>query len=140
MYTFVPAARTDTFPTTIIESISCCTPVIATAVGGIPEQVQDGFTGYLTPPGDVEAMAGRVVELLEDEGLRLRMGEQAADDARKRFDLERQAQEYLDWYEKITREMLLCSGIQKMLIGEGLYKSNLNIVITRSNKDGSAIC
>jgi len=95
------AARADTIPTTVLEALACGTPVVATAVGGIPEQIEDGITGYLTPPGDAEAMAGRVVGLLEDEGLRQRMSEQAAEDARKRFDLERQAQEYLNWYEGI---------------------------------------
>jgi len=36
-------------------------------VGGIPEQVRDGITGFLTPPGDAEAMAARIVQLIEDE-------------------------------------------------------------------------
>ena len=72
-------------------------PAVEAVVGGIPEQVQDSITGFLTPPGDAEAMAGRVVGLLEDEELRQRVGEQAAEDARNRFDLERQAQENLHW-------------------------------------------
>ena len=78
--------RIDT-PTTILEALACGTPVVVTAVGGIPEQIEDGITGYLTPPGDAEAMAARIVQLFEDDGLRARVGVQAAEDARKRIDL-----------------------------------------------------
>ena len=49
-------------------------------------------------------MAARVVELLEDDGLRQRMEEQAGEDAKQRFDLERQAEEYLGWYMRIISE------------------------------------
>ena len=80
------------------------TPIIATAVGGIPEQVQDGITGYLTPPEDAEAMAARIVQMLEDDELRQRVGMQAAEDAKQRFDIEKMAEEYLKWYEKIVCE------------------------------------
>lgn len=101
---YIHAARADTFPTTILEALACGIPVVGTAVGGIPEQIEDGITGFLTPQGDAEAMASRIVQLLEDERLRLKMGMQAADNARKRFDLDRQAGEYLRWYEIIIKK------------------------------------
>ncbi|HEX6437968.1 MAG TPA: glycosyltransferase, partial [Candidatus Binatia bacterium] len=41
---YVHAARADTFPNTILEALACGTPVVATAVGGIPEQIEDGRT------------------------------------------------------------------------------------------------
>jgi len=49
-------------------------------------------------------MAARVVQLIKDEGLRLRMGAEAAQDVRKRFDVERMAGEYLRWYDKILSD------------------------------------
>lgn len=101
---YIHAAHGDTFPTTILEAMACGTPVVATSVGGIPEQVREGATGFLTPPKDAEAMAARVVQLIEDKELRLSMGMKAAEDAKKRFDLQRQAEEYLQWYDKILRE------------------------------------
>ena len=101
---YIHAARADTFPTTVLEALACGTPVVATAVCGIPEQIKDGITGYLTPPGDADAMAARIVQLLEDEKLRQKMSGQAAEDARKRFDLRRQVEEYLGWYAKIVAE------------------------------------
>jgi glycosyltransferase involved in cell wall biosynthesis len=49
-------------------------PVIATSVGGLPTQVEDGHTGFLVPPGDVEALAERVVQLLQDKPLSRQLG------------------------------------------------------------------
>ena len=53
---YIHPARADTFPTTIIEALACGTPVVATAVGGIPEQIVEGKTGFLVPVGDAGAM------------------------------------------------------------------------------------
>ena len=80
----IPAA---TFLSTIMEALACGTPVVAMAMGGIPEQVKEGVTGYLTPPGDAEALAAQIVRLLQDDELRQEMGGQAAEDAKKSFDL-----------------------------------------------------
>jgi len=98
---YVHAARADTFPNTVIEAAACGLPVVATAVGGIPEQVIEGRTGFLVPPGDGDAMAQRVVRLLQQEGLSRLMGEEARRMARERFDVDHQAATYLDWYESI---------------------------------------
>ena len=99
---YVHAARVDTFPTTVVEALACGTPVVATAVGGIPEQVEDGVTGILVPPRDVEAMAEATIRLLSDDPMRMHLGRNAAEDAERRFGLNRQAEEYLDWYEEIA--------------------------------------
>ena len=101
---YVHPTRADTFPTTVLEALACGTPVVASAVGGIPEQIEDGITGFLTLQGDAEAMAVRLMQLLEDDELRLRMGMQANDAAKERFDLEKQVKEYLRWYENITTD------------------------------------
>jgi glycosyltransferase involved in cell wall biosynthesis len=98
---YVHAARADTFPNTILEALACGTPVVATAVGGIPEQVDEGRTGFLVWPGDSGAMADRVVQLLTNEGLRRYMGARAAATARERFDLDQFADRYLAWYAHI---------------------------------------
>lgn len=50
-------------------------PVVATRVGGLPEMVEDGETGYLVPPSDEKALANSIVRLLSDRDLRRRMGE-----------------------------------------------------------------
>lgn len=55
------------------------------------------------PVGDARAMAGRVLELLEDEGLRLEMGKQATEDASRRFSLDHMAAEYLRFYQTVLQ-------------------------------------
>ena len=98
---YVHAAKADTFPTTVLEALACGTPVVATAVGGIPEQVQDSRTGFLVNPGSPESMTEAVVHLLNDDGLRRRMAANAAEDAKERFDVRRQVDDYVGWYQEI---------------------------------------
>jgi glycosyltransferase involved in cell wall biosynthesis len=100
---YLHAARADTFPNTILEALACGIPVVATAVGGIPEQVHDGKTGFLVPSGDVGAMATSIVDLLSNDDLRRRFGQEAAHVARTRFDLQGQVNTYLSWFGEILR-------------------------------------
>lgn len=97
---YVHAALADTFPTTVLEALACGTPVVATAVGGIPEQVGES-TGVLVPPRDPGALADALSRLLSDASLRATLGENAARDAGDRFDLNRQCEAYLNWYREI---------------------------------------
>jgi glycosyltransferase involved in cell wall biosynthesis len=100
---YVHGARADTFPNTVLEAQACGIPSVATAVGGIPEQIEDGCNGFLVPVGDAGALAERLVRLLSDEALRAHMGARCAEDARRRFDLNRQADTYLGWYQEAAR-------------------------------------
>ena len=70
---YIHAARQDTFPNTILEALACGTPVVATRVGGIPEQIQDGETGFLTPAGDPDPIAQSIIRLINDQDLRQKM-------------------------------------------------------------------
>jgi glycosyltransferase involved in cell wall biosynthesis len=99
---YAHAARADTFPNTVLEALACGTPVVATAVGGIPEQIEDGRTGFLVPAGDPEALAERLTQLLSDHDLRQRVGTCSVEAARRRFDLRRQVDDYLDWYSEMA--------------------------------------
>lgn len=98
------AAKAEAFGKTITEALACGLPVVATAVGGIPEQIVDGETGFLTPPGDSQTMALRIEQLLNDVTLRRSMGERGAADAHRRFDLNRQVDDYLTWYNEIIEQ------------------------------------
>jgi hypothetical protein len=60
-------------------------PIVATAVGGIPDQIADGETGLLVPPGDPTALAAAVTRLLTVPGLRERLSASARDAASRRF-------------------------------------------------------
>jgi glycosyltransferase involved in cell wall biosynthesis len=98
---YAHAARADTFPLTVLEASACATPVVATAVGGIPEQIEDGRTGLLVTAGDVEAMAQAVKRLIQSDHMRRMFGEEAAALVRRRFGLSQQVRRYLAWYERI---------------------------------------
>ncbi len=98
---YIHAARVDTFPNVVLEALACGTPVVATAIGGIPEQIDEGQTGFLVAPHDSVAMADRTEALLDNELLRHEMGRQAAFIARERFGMTRMVNNYVDWYHQI---------------------------------------
>lgn len=111
---YLHASKIDTFPNTILEALACGKPVIATAVGGIPEQIKGlkiagdlnkfpvaEATGILVPSGNPEAIARAIITLMDNADLARRLGENAALDARQRFSLTRQVESYLTWYREI---------------------------------------
>jgi glycosyltransferase involved in cell wall biosynthesis len=87
-------SRADTFPNGVLEALACGTPIVASRVGGIPEQVRNE-TGILVEPGDPAALAAAIESLLADPSRRERMSAAAADDARARFSVDRQIDAYL---------------------------------------------
>jgi glycosyltransferase involved in cell wall biosynthesis len=68
----------ENLPHTLLEALAAGTPVIATAVGGIPEVVRDGENGLLVPPSDVAAIASAVERVVSDEVLRASLAAAAA--------------------------------------------------------------
>lgn len=78
--------------TSLIDAMAASKASVATTVGGVPEVVADGETGFLVPARDHEAMADRLIQLLKDQSLRERMGQAALSRAREFFTVERMVQ------------------------------------------------
>ncbi len=95
---YVHAAQADNFPTTILEAMACGLPVVATAVGGIVEQVQDGKTGYLASPKNAEQMAESILKLMHAPALRQEMGRRAAEIAQKCYNRNDMVMNYQAYY------------------------------------------
>lgn len=72
---FLLSSHYEGLPVSILEAMSAGLPVVATAVGGVPEAVLDGETGFVTPRGDETAFADRIRRLLEDPEMAQRMGQ-----------------------------------------------------------------
>jgi glycosyltransferase involved in cell wall biosynthesis len=92
---------TEGLPNVVLEASAAVVPVVATAVGGTPEVVADGETGYLVPPGDPAALAERINRLLADEPLRRRFGEAGRRRMRELFTFDAQADAYLKLLEQL---------------------------------------
>jgi len=99
---FILPSETESFGLAALEAMSCKVPVIATAVGGLPEVVEDGVTGFLRPVGDVEGMAAAAVELLSDRRRLQKFGETAREQAIVRFSEDAVVERYRDLYRRVA--------------------------------------
>jgi glycosyltransferase involved in cell wall biosynthesis len=85
---------TEGLPVILLEAFAAGVPAVATAVGGTPEVVQDGQSGYLVPPSDPPAMARRVLDMLRSEPIRLAMGQHGRARVRAQFTFPAQGVQY----------------------------------------------
>ena len=100
----VPSAY-EGLPYVILEAMQQGTPVVATRVSGHPEVIEDGRNGFLVDLDKPAALAARCVEILRDPALAERFARAGRETLARRFELERQLDEYLDYYEALsTRE------------------------------------
>jgi len=95
-------SHSEVLPLAIMEAMSAGLPIIATAVGGTAELVDDGITGILVPPNVGDALAEALVSLSEDPILRVRMGQVGLSRARRDFTLEAMIADTLHAYGSIV--------------------------------------
>jgi len=94
-------SASESFGLAALESMACGVPVVASRVGGLPEVVVHGETGFLAPLGDTAAMAGFVQRLLDDDGLRQRLGAASARRSREEFAFEHVLRLHEELYESL---------------------------------------
>ena len=88
---FVLPSFSEGLPVVLMEAMAAGKPVIATRVGGVSELVEDGISGFLVPPGDVESLAQSICQIADDPDLRKRMGEAGRAMVRREFDVRHEA-------------------------------------------------
>ena len=94
----------ESFGLAALEAMACEVPVIASRVGGVPEVVTDGETGFLSNVGDVDKMADDAGRLLTDAELRREMGKRARESAVSRYRTDIVIPRYIDFYERVVRK------------------------------------
>lgn len=112
---FMIPSGNESFGLSALEAMACGVPVISSDVGGLPEVNVHGETGYVVPMGDIEMLAQRIRELLENEPLRQQMGEASLVRATTLFSIENLIPRYEDLYESVlSKPNLPTNGKAKM--------------------------
>jgi L-malate glycosyltransferase len=93
----------ESFGLAALEAQACEVPVVASRVGGIPEVINDGETGFMSDVGDTEKMSDDVLKLLNDEDLRQSFGKRGRELAVSRYSSEKIIPQYIAFYERILQ-------------------------------------
>ena len=101
---FLLPSELESFGLAALEAQACELPVIATRIGGIPEVVNDGETGFLSDIGDIAKMTEDTLVLLRDENLRRTFGEKGRELAIQRYSTDKIIPQYIAFYEKIVQK------------------------------------
>ncbi len=92
----------ETLSNAVLEYMAAGKPVVATRVGSLPEQVEEGVTGFLVEPGDWREMAERMVRLLADRSLARRMGEAGRRKVTDEYSIEHMVREWEALFVRLT--------------------------------------
>jgi L-malate glycosyltransferase len=112
---FLIPSGNESFGLSALEAMACGVPVISSDVGGLPEVNVDGETGYVVPMGNIEVLAQRIRELLENETLRRQMGDASLVRATTMFSIENLIPRYEDLYESVlSKPAISTNGKAKM--------------------------
>jgi len=91
--------------TSLLDAMAAEKAAVATAVGGVPEVVDDLQTGFLVPPREPAALAARIIQLLKDQALRRRMGRAGRERVQRLFTVERMVQETAAAYQTLVETL-----------------------------------
>jgi N-acetyl-alpha-D-glucosaminyl L-malate synthase BshA len=101
---FLIPSQSESFGLSALEAMSCGTPVIASSVGGLPELIQHGITGYIAEIGDIDRMARYCIDLLTNPIKYNLMSEASRGRAVEMFDVSKIVDRYESYYEQILSE------------------------------------
>jgi glycosyltransferase involved in cell wall biosynthesis len=100
----VSSSHSEAMPLAVMEAMACGVPVVACKVGGIPDLVANGVTGWLVDAGDCDGLATRIAELIDDEGQRRAMGVAARERAVSRLSLDQSVEATMRLYAQLTEQ------------------------------------
>ncbi len=100
----VSTSRSEGMPLALLEGMACGVPIVAMGIGGVPEVVEYGATGYVTPAGDVERTGNAIVKLLNEPERRQQMALAARQRALEHFDLRQSARFTSELFRRIVKE------------------------------------
>ena len=101
---FVVPSRFENQGLVPIECISCGTPVVAFAIGGLPEVVREGVSGLLAEPENAQSLRAKIAQVLTDEGLRQTLAQKCRTLAVGEFDISLHTKRYINLYEQLISE------------------------------------
>jgi glycosyltransferase involved in cell wall biosynthesis len=104
LFTVQPSEWYENYSMTVIESLACGTPVIGSRIGGIPEQILDGWNGLLFEPGNAMQLAEKMQSLLDDRHLAIKMGRNGRDQIETVNSPATHYRQTLQVYEELVRE------------------------------------
>ncbi|MCA8940130.1 MAG: N-acetyl-alpha-D-glucosaminyl L-malate synthase BshA [Planctomycetes bacterium] len=99
---FILPSEAESFGLAALEAMACGLPVVASNVGGLPEVIVDGETGFLCPVGDTNALGERLGQIMSDESLRASMGEAARKRAVDHFAMMQLADRWEGYYQEVA--------------------------------------
>ncbi|MCX7761818.1 MAG: glycosyltransferase family 4 protein [Candidatus Kryptonium sp.] len=111
---FVLPSRWEGLPLTIIEAMMAGLPVVASNVGGVSELVDNGVTGFLVPPGNVEVFVDALKTLVDNESLRQEMGKAGLKKAFEKFSLDNMLSKTNEVYWEVLRSKKLVENVKSV--------------------------
>ncbi len=100
---FVLPSLTEGLPMALLEALGAKRPVVATRVGAVPKVIEDGCSGLLVPPGDVDGLAEAIIRLLKDRREAHDLAQRGQERVKKDFSSQSMAQRYIEVYQDVVR-------------------------------------
>lgn len=106
------SSLTEGFPQAVLEYMACGKAVVATAVGDLPQLIQNGETGFLIPPRDAKALAEAIMVLILNKNLRDAIGQRAREKVEREYSLSTMITRYKEIYQRFLNGCILKRGAE----------------------------
>lgn len=111
---FILPSLEDNFPNTMLESMSCATPIIAFDIGGIPDLIEDQISGIIVPYNDIQLMSEKIIQLINNRQLCESMGQKSREIIRNNYELSIQANNYQKLYQELINNSSISTKISSL--------------------------